>query len=879
MIKIFLTPILVTCITFQSWALPPLFDRNEDLHKFEKEVARVRAENAKVIDPTVKLLQEYKPMTKEDYKKLTPSERIALQQQEERYSPQSIRDNPERVGELREKISNSKGQIRNVLIGFFGLYLGLGLVSAARMLMHSDSNPAAGQVAWEQFKDPAFHASLFAGAAASYWFFSRAGSREQRITDSFMRNEPVSASVARLKGHLHAFKSYSAAFGVMALIVSPLGYMMNDPNFEVCWSKSKNSATACQEFQDFWMKSPKGLLLILPSVINLITAGIGTNLIMLATGSFFTYMHLAKGITAFKYFTRPMGFAGAMITSALFFFMYDAVESGLNIEQFIREIQIGSLTLENDDLGPTVRESQGLLIKQWARLRKDWKRYVPQPKNVKCTQYGTLYTDFGPVRSRSCINDATPEFTYLLANFHNKMNEWRKIMITPTLKTYDQWQIVVGQYSKQYQVTYDEYARATSQITGYYAEKLDGKQPTTEEFWLNPQSIINYQLAKKKEIEDRLKNTDPNESNENKSKKVIEAFLQDMSNSATQNIEWPTRVGQITDIDNPYQYLLSSMICGPEVNRNEPLTKHFEGWQAKFLPPKITEMVTGDNDICDQGVYSNNINSFRYYVYANGKREVHSGLVNYLREKIRPDVVDIKTATSYFDKWWNEKVTPKVNDQFQEFQNRYINILEDKFIPALTNTKYKCFNESLIDPTDRRAVPVSADLDGNTVRKDDCPADSTQVAYGVFNSINDELMIYLRILKDIYISKNGTANTSKFMEASKKLLDELIKYEILMTDSLKDSINSQKTSPGEPLIKNDRALFKQGEALFKARNNLKVVMGLTTKETNNGPTTKINTTEPPIYADEVADQVMFQVVKLLNLPSELAKITTILNPR
>ena len=115
------------------------------------------------------------------------------------------------------------------------------------------------------------------------------------------------------------------------------------------------------------------------------------------------------------------------------------------------------------------------------------------------------------------------------------------------------------------------------------------------------------------------------------------------------------------------------------------------GFSAEFRPPRIVEGIPAsicqgfaDNSNRDLSTYDGNSAVWTI----NGEK--YQGLLDIIRKKARPDLVGTVVApeddnfVSPFTKWWDVKVNAHTEIMVAKFRASYRELLEDKYLPALT---------------------------------------------------------------------------------------------------------------------------------------------------------------------------------------------------
>lgn len=380
------------------------------------------------------------------------------------------------------------------------------------------------------------------------------------------------------------------------------------------------------------------------------------------------------------------------------------------------------------------------LLKEWARIKKNhWKL---ESKKV-C--YDSRRSDDNIYYN--CDEPDALEFGQVIENYGDQMSAWRNIQLGPVIDKYKAWLKKAEQYTKQIDKAYVFY-KGYLLITDYvkrHPEKADGFD---------------------KYLSDLTKNSLDKGS-------LLGRYLAPNFNGSWKYINTPRE----------QDFLLTSMACGPEVEGYNgsggmlasvtsflstvtgnyspgEMIKDWHGFEIKFYPPRITQPLQGtQSTVCDStpGYFKTLIDVVHPMQYSPANFPVHTeskdyvGLSNYIRDNIRGSAMD-ELGLDQFDYWWDRHVTTESNKVQDVLRADYKKLLEFDYSTALKNHKYIC-DVSSVKNTGLEKILRMLDMPTDT-----CSAEALhRVAYGILDSLRDEMRLYLAMLIDLY-AKN-TAST------------------------------------------------------------------------------------------------------------------------
>lgn len=217
---------------------------------------------------------------------------------------------------------------------------------------------------------------------------------------------------------------------------------------------------------------------------------------------------------------------------------------------------------------------------------------------------------------------------------------------------------------------------------------------------------------------------------------------------------------------------------------------HWKQW-ATFRPPRLVDIPV---DVCNKmpNVRKKGQKDYNVYegVYKIGNEEFH-GFLDLIRRFIRPDVVRQKESDSptKFVDWWKANVDPTVQSALDEFHKEFVKIIEQKFVPQMTNQKYcrPSGSDWLLLKNLPTLVGMNCNYDSNS---NDATGlqNKHQFALGVGNSFFDEAKYYLTLLAKLHFTNNpdtapewkdlNFTQVPKFRDSGREFLSRLR----LMTD-------------------------------------------------------------------------------------------------
>jgi hypothetical protein len=192
-----------------------------------------------------------------------------------------------------------------------------------------------------------------------------------------------------------------------------------------------------------------------------------------------------------------------------------------------------------------------------------------------------------------------------------------------------------------------------------------------------------------------------------------------------------TRTRQFTSFS---EVTFTNMICGPDLDKNELLIGETWGFQAKFTPPRITNLIdvvkNGDR-FCSTRFplpFFKSENSLPFVgpftLNQNQKEALYQSPFEFLKYNLKLDLYN-----KNFESWWTEKTDRQLNTAFNSFQDKYISNIA-LLIKKLNQKENSSWNRS------------------------------DTLANGTMINIFQELRMYLLVLGEILKSSAQNSNTN-----------------------------------------------------------------------------------------------------------------------
>jgi hypothetical protein len=194
-------------------------------------------------------------------------------------------------------------------------------------------------------------------------------------------------------------------------------------------------------------------------------------------------------------------------------------------------------------------------------------------------------------------------------------------------------------------------------------------------------------------------------------------------------------------------FYLMSMLCGPDIEKGEPMISSLWGFPAKFTPPSIANTradLSKADTICSGFGTGNADLLYNYPVvgpYRWSKtqtRATYNGPFDYLKFNLKPSLLgDAKEKP--FDNWWKSRTEAQMTASFNQFQELYKQNIA-KLLEKLHQREISRWN-----------------LRGTA---------ANGLMLNIFQELRVNLLILGEILKDSYALKTGRTLPEKYLAAN-----------------------------------------------------------------------------------------------------------------
>jgi hypothetical protein len=626
--------------------------------------------------------------------------------------------------------------------GVAGFYIAMGLIAGVTLYTDYANNPAAWTSYISSSTDPmgiAHLAAFMAIAGGSYWAMAR-------------MSEKMLGPGAMQKGYVHR----PVAVGTIAiagLLSTVLVEIMADPNTAKCLGTSDITASlketrplrrdyqACDALWDRWSSNSHwnnmAVNQLVPMFANMVVAGtmwqttlVGTNWLMSRQAVAVSLRSMRFGFSANGgWFVKLLG---ATANVAIFLGAYHVSDKIFGVGQWAREAMIDDWSFSNDPHGASLRESEDLLLREWAMLKAN-KFKNPDSWAKVCFDSGRKYSMFF-----NCDEPNRLTLEGLLNKYGDFQQQWRKSKLTDTENAYKQWRLKSDEYYAMLEISHD-----------FYGSVLDDPSK------LGPEFIADFVKRQNGANQDSWK------------------LIKDINPDG----QWKyLTTYKITD------HLVASMACGPEaegygqgegaglfgkigsfwtgwVSGNTTpgqVLDNGKGWKVVFHPPRLTHPLRrGESNVCQSGGFS------RMLPLGTPTR-VHPGifpsstdngrynnLFEYIRAEIRPGLTGMADAEhSHFSNWWEKHITPPSNAVDAQLRKDYEHLLNNEYSKALSEkTNRRCY------PSKVRTTGLEKYLKQMGRSDDSCPPEALdRLSHGVLLGLRDEARLYLAMLTDLQMS-------------------------------------------------------------------------------------------------------------------------------
>ncbi len=165
-------------------------------------------------------------------------------------------------------------------------------------------------------------------------------------------------------------------------------------------------------------------------------------------------------------------------------------------------------------------------------------------------------------------------------------------------------------------------------------------------------------------------------------------------------------------------------------NDDLALVPQTAGFAADFSPPRLIQDL--GIDFCNELPHNSNPLWRNYQVYAglwNIKGATYSGFLPIVKTFIRPEFFSSDGTQSMFDEWWTKNVDPAVRRVADDFKRRFDTILEEEFYPALSG----------------QGGHIAADI-GNQLNK---KYYGEKISIGIGPTLMEEAHVYLNLIERV----------------------------------------------------------------------------------------------------------------------------------
>lgn len=152
-------------------------------------------------------------------------------------------------------------------------------------------------------------------------------------------------------------------------------------------------------------------------------------------------------------------------------------------------------------------------------------------------------------------------------------------------------------------------------------------------------------------------------------------------------IDYPKNPGHYA-LETPAEYFVHQMVCGPDPENMESLVESSWYNYDQFKPPQIKSKQSLMTEFCRYEPFG--VNRIMYtdpivLSQPNKKQVKYKGIVRYLKENIRPEVLDLENNKNMLKPWWDKFVSPQIDIIFNHYAKDYQPVI-DKF-RSIVNTK------------------------------------------------------------------------------------------------------------------------------------------------------------------------------------------------
>jgi len=658
----------------------------------------------------------------------------------------------------------------NLANGSIMFYAALGVAAAFSLMVDYPHNPAAWTSFAQSLKSPVSWLvlnSFMVAAGPFYRFMGADGAQGMRQIPYFAAGLMAGALASTAVNKFARDEDVQKCLGFTAFPFTG--------RFD--WDMS-----ACDRAYDHWLTSGERadrLVEIysayLPTAASILTAGAIWGVTDLVSAAFLpSRAAMIATLRSIPVLKTPSEGAWSLVfdvgSVAMFFGAYYISTKVMHVEKYVREVLIKDFTLNANKIelplllvpgfqaigfkalkvilwpgesmpAETLNQAEKQILTEYAKVKQsgwknpyDWKHVCYDPER----KYQLLY---------NCDDPYMLDFEGTVDRYSLFLNKWRAVQLADSLDTYKEWLTKLNDFETQVDVAHKFYADAIKRIR-YNLGQPESKDP---------------KYAFTSEYLNLTRHGTPT---------VSTNFWREDYSGVWKYVDTP----QLND------YLLTSMACGPETEGYGSGAGLFEGarsfvrnWvtlnyspgqvvsnvtgaRIQFYPPRLTTPLPGTKStICDHGpdmVQPTDIASHMRYSPAEfpayNATKNYRGLTDYVKENIRSSILDGRASN--FEPWWNENVMTEAKKIEPSLRADYKKFLDTDFKGALMNPKYECDVSPIKSGLDKYLRELKTKNEG-------CAPDAGhRVAYGVINSLRDEMRLYLAMLVDLYVSNPDTFN-------------------------------------------------------------------------------------------------------------------------
>ncbi len=143
-------------------------------------------------------------------------------------------------------------------------------------------------------------------------------------------------------------------------------------------------------------------------------------------------------------------------------------------------------------------------------------------------------------------------------------------------------------------------------------------------------------------------------------------------------IDYPNNPGHY-QLETPAEYFLHQMICGPDAESGDTLVE--KSWMSydQFIPPQIRSTDHSMDAFCRHEAFGVNRTMYSDMIVVrkqSGEKRSFKGVISYLKENIRTNVLDAKGNKNNLKPWWDKNVSPQIDSIFSHYADDYNKVVE-----------------------------------------------------------------------------------------------------------------------------------------------------------------------------------------------------------